>query len=56
MTLTSGKGYEVEAIDQSENILIKELLEAEKDLINLNMELKTFMIFDKNLDIRLLIY
>ena len=56
LTLTSGKGYEVEAIDQSENILIKELLEAEKDLINLNMELKTFMIFDKNLDIRLLIY
>jgi hypothetical protein len=56
LSLTSGKGYEVETIDQSENELIKELLVAEKDLINLNMELKTFMTFDKNLDIRLLIY
>ncbi|MEA1786578.1 hypothetical protein U1E44_10785, partial [Arenibacter sp. GZD96] len=50
------KGYEVEIIDQSENELIKELLEAENDLINLNLELKTFMSFDKNLDIKLLIY
>lgn len=56
LSLTSNKGYEVEIIDQSENELIKELLEAEKDLINLNLELKTFMTFDKNLDIRLLIY
>jgi hypothetical protein len=56
LSLTTNKGYEVEIIDQSENELIKELLEAEKDLINLNLELKTFMTFDKNLDIRLLIY
>jgi hypothetical protein len=56
LSLTSNKGYEVEIIDQSENELIKELLEAEKDLISLNVELKTFMTFDKNLDIRLLIY
>lgn len=56
LTLTSSKGYKVEIIDQSENDLIKELLVAEKDLINLEMELKTFMSFDKSLDIRLLIY
>lgn len=56
LSLTSNKGYEVEIIDQSENGLIKELLEAEKDLIYLNLELKTFMTFDKNLDIRLLIH
>lgn len=56
LSLTSNKGYEIETIDQSENELIKEFLEAEKDLISLNLELKTFMTFDKNLDIRLLIY
>lgn len=56
LSLTSNKGYEVEIIDQSENELIKELLEAEKDLINLNLELKTFMTFGRNLDIGLLIY
>lgn len=56
LSLTSNKGYEVEIIDQSENELIKELFEADKDLINLNLELKIFMTFDKNIDIRLLIY
>ena len=56
ITLTSSKGYEVEIIDQSENKFIKELLDAEKDLINLEMELKTFISFDKSLDIKLLIH
>lgn len=56
LSLTSNTGYKVEIIDQSENELIKELLEAEKDLINLKLEFKTFMTFDKKLDIGLLIY
>jgi len=56
LTITRSKGYVFEIIDQSENDLINELAEAEKDLINLTMGLKTFMSFDKNLDIRLLIY
>lgn len=56
LTITRSKGYVFEVIDQSKNDLINELAEAEKDLINLNMGLKTFMSFDNSLDIRLLIY
>ena len=56
LTLTRSKGYVVEIIDQTENDLIKEFVEADKDGIYLEMGLKTFMAFNKDLDIRLLIY
>ena len=56
LTLTSSKGYVVEIIDQTENKLMKEFLEADKDGIYLEMGLKAFMTFNKNLDISLLIY
>jgi hypothetical protein len=56
LTLTSSKGYVVEIIDQTGNELIKEFLEADKDGINLEKDLKAFMTFNKNLDISLLIY
>lgn len=56
ITLTRSKGYVAEIFDQSENDLINELVEAENDLINLTMGLKTFISFDKSFDIRLLIY
>lgn len=56
LTLKSSKGYIVEIIDQTENELIKEFIEADKDGIHLEMGLKTFMSLNKDLDIRLLIY
>lgn len=56
ITLKSSKGFVAEILDHSGNDLIKEFLEADKDLIHLVMGLKTFMSFDKNLDIRLFIY
>lgn len=56
LTLTRSKGYVVEIIDQTENDLIKEFVEADKNGIYLEMGLKTFMSFSNDLDIRLLIY
>lgn len=56
LTLTRSKGYLVEIIDQTENELIKEFIEADKGGIYLEMGLKTFMSFNSDLDIRLFIY
>ena len=56
LTLNRSKGYVVEIINQTENDLIKEFIEADNDGIYLEMGLKTFMSFNKDLDIRLLIY
>lgn len=56
LTLTRSKGYIREIIDQTENDLILEFVEAEKDGVHLEMELKTFMAFDKSLDIGVKIY
>lgn len=56
LTFTSSKGYNNEIIDQTENDLMNEFLETDKDLIQLKMELKTFITFDKKIDIKLLVY
>ena len=56
LTLTRSKGYIREILNQTENELIKEFIEADKDIVHLEMELKTFMSFDENLDIGLLLY
>lgn len=56
LTLTRSKGYIREILNQTENELIKEFIEAEKDGAHLEIELKTFMSFDKNLDIGIKIY
>jgi len=56
LTLNSSTGYEFEIINQTDNELIKELVEAEKDGYYLEEGLKVFMAFNENLDINLLIY
>ena len=56
LTLTHSNENNIEFIDQTENDLIKEFLEADKNGIYLKKGLKTFMSFNKNFDIRLLMY